>query len=171
MFYLFVIQTSLTYAIVAYVHSLSQLLYNRLVIKSHLAMKTVFGLDKRTPIAVVLAHTKLYPIELRYNLKLCIFMYRCLNHLSSNRLQSLFVLRTHAAHTDRITRGQVQATLATPHANSRYGYFSLSFLAADRWSMLPIAIRQAASLSDFHTLVSAYLGFPVRSHRLLGDPL
>ena len=38
------------------------------------------------------------------------------------------------------------------------------------WNMLPIAIRQAASLFDFHGLVSAYLGLPVRSHRLLGDP-
>ena len=109
----------------------------------------------------VLARTKFYPIELRYNQKLCIFTYRCLNHLSSNHLQSLFILRTHAAHTDRKTRGQVQAMLATPHANSRYGYFSLSFLAADRWNMLPIAIRQAASLSDFHALVSAHQGLPV----------
>ena len=134
-------------------------------------MNTVFGLDRRTHTAVVLAHTKLYPIELRYNLKLCIFMYHCLNYLSSNHLQSLFILRTHAAHTGRITRGQVQATPATPHANSCYGNFSLSFLAADHWNMLPIAIRQAASLSDFHALVSAYLGLPVRSHRLLGDPL
>ena len=58
-----------------------------------------------------------------------------------------------------------------PHANSRYGYFSLSFVAADRWNMLPIAIRQAASLSDFHALVSACLGLSVRSHRLLVDPL
>ena len=175
MFYLSVIQTSLTYASVACVHSLSQLLYNRLVhvIKSYLAMKTVSGPDRRTHTAVVLAYTKLYPIELRYNLKLCIFMYRCLNYLSSNHFQSLFILRTHAAHTDRVIRGQVyvQATPATPHANSCYGYFSLSFLAADRWNMLPIAIRQAASLSDFHALVSAYLGLPVRSHRLLGDPL
>ena len=65
MFYLSVIQTSLTYASVAYVYSLSQLLYNHLGIKSHLAMKTVFGLDRRTPTTVVLAHTKLYPIELR----------------------------------------------------------------------------------------------------------
>ena len=98
-------------------------------------------------------------------------MCRCLNHLSSNHLQSLFILHTHAAHTYRITIGQFQATLATPHANSRYGYFSLSFFVADRWNMLPIAIRQAASLSDFHALVSAYLGLLVRSHRLLGDPL
>ena len=153
-------------------HSLTPLLYNRLVIKSYLAMsKSVFGQDRHTPTVVVLAHAKLYPIELRYNLKLCIFTYRCLNRLSSNHLQSLFVLRTHAAHTHRITRGQVHAMLATPHANSRYGYFSLSFLAADRWNMLPIAIRQAASLSYFHALVSAYLGLPVRSHRLLEDPL
>ena len=37
--------------------------------------------------------------------------------------------------------------------------------------MLPVAIRQAASLSDFHALVSAYLELSVRSHRLLGGPL
>ena len=171
MFYISVIQTSLTYASIAYVHSLTQHLYDRVIIKGHLAMKTVFGLHRRTPTAFVLSHANLSPIELRYNFKLCLFTYRCLNHLSSTLLQSLFVLRTNTTHTDRITRGQVQAMLTTPHANSRYGYFSLSFLAADRWNLLPIAIRQAASMPDFHALSSAYLGLSVRSHRLLGDPL
>ena len=171
MFYISVIETSLTYASVAYVYSLTQHLYDRLIIKSHLAMKTVFGLHRRTPTAFVLSHAKLSPIELRYNFKLYLFTYRCLNHLSSTLLQSLFVLRTNTTHTDRITRDQVQAMLTTPHANSRYGFFSLPFLAADRWNLLPIAIRQAASMPDFHALLSAYLGLPVRSHRLLGDPL
>ena len=96
---------------VAHVHFLSQLLDNRPVIKSHLSMKTVFVLDRCTPTEIVLAHTSLS------------YMYvfsptRCLNHLSGNHLRSLFVSLAHAAHTDRITRGQVQATLATPHANS-----------------------------------------------------
>ena len=169
MFYISVIQTSLTSASVAYVHSLTQHLYDRIIIKSHLAMKTVFGLHRRTPTAFVLSHAKLSPIELRYNFKLSLFTYRCLNRLSSTLLQSLFVLRTNTTHTDRITRGQMHAMLTTPH--SRYGIFSLSFLAADRWNLLPIAIRQSASMPDFHALLSAYLGLPVRSHRLLGDPL
>ena len=65
----------------------------------------------------------------------------------------------------------MQAVLTAPHANSRYGFFSLSFLAADRWNLLPIAILQAASMPDFHALLLAYLGLPVRSHRMLGDPL
>ena len=69
MSYISVIQTSLTYASVAYVHSLTQHLYDRLIIKSHLAMKTVFRLHRRTPTAFVLSHAKLSPIELRYNFK------------------------------------------------------------------------------------------------------
>ena len=36
--------------------------------------------------------------------------------------------------------------------------------------MLPMAIRQAASLSDFHAFVSVYLGLPVSSHMLLVNP-
>ena len=111
------------------------------------------------------------PADMIYNFMLSLFTYRCLNHLSSTLLQSLFVLRTNTTHTDRITKGELQAMLTTPHANSRYGFFSLSFIAADRWNLLPIAIRQAASMPDFHAFLSAYLGLPVRSHRLLGDPL
>ena len=74
MCFLSVIQTSLTYyACVAYVHSPLQLLYNRIVIKSHIAMKTIFGLDRRTATAVVLAHAEVYALELRYKLDVMYF--------------------------------------------------------------------------------------------------
>ena len=64
-FYLSVLQSTLDYASVAYVHSLTQQLFDRLVVKSHVAMKKVFGLPRRTNTSFVLSHSKLSGLEQR----------------------------------------------------------------------------------------------------------
>ena len=93
MFYLSVLQSTLDYASSAYCHCLSQSLYNRLVVCSHNAMKKTFGMDRCTPTDLVLRSCKLYSLELRINLKLYVFVYRCISQLASPLLQKLFVLR------------------------------------------------------------------------------
>ena len=67
-------------------------------------MKKTFGLDRSTPTELVLRFCKLYPLELRYNLKLYVFVYRCLSQLASPLLQQLFVLRCHGSHSSAATR-------------------------------------------------------------------
>ena len=89
-FYLSIIQSALDYASNSYVHSLGSRLFNRLVTVSHIAMKKVFGLDRMTPTVVVLRHYNLYSFEQRINLKVYVFVYRCLFYLSSPLLTSLF---------------------------------------------------------------------------------
>ena len=69
-FYLSVCQATLDFASNAYVHCLSNQLYNRLVITSHLCMKKVFGLDRSTPTQLILSKFNLYSFEQRVNLKL-----------------------------------------------------------------------------------------------------
>ena len=67
-FYLSVCQATLDFASNAYVHCLSNQLYNRLVITSHLCMKKVFGLDRSTPTQLILSKFNLYSFEQRVNL-------------------------------------------------------------------------------------------------------
>ena len=169
-FYLSVCQATLDFASNAYVHCLSNQLYNRLVITSHLCMKKVFGLDRSTPTQLILSKFNLYSFEQRVNLKLYVLVYRCLTHHVSPLLTSLFLQRALGPNTRAVTRGQSTAALVLPHAFSRYGLHSVSFLAADRWNALPSECRQARSPSVFVILIKHHLGFPVKRHSLLGLP-
>ena len=169
-FYLSVCQATLDFASNAYVHCLSNQLYNRLVITSHLCMKKVFGLDRSTPTQLILSKFNLYSFEQRVNLKLYVLVYRCLTHHVSPLLTSLFLQHALGPNTRAVTRGQSTAALVLPHTFSRYGLHSVSFLAADRWNALPSECRQARSLSVFVILIKHHLGFPVKRHSLLGLP-
>ena len=169
-FYLSVCQATLDFASNAYVHCLSNQLYNRLVITSHLCMKKVFGLDRSTPTQLILSKFNLYSFEQRVNLKLYVLVYRCLTHHVSPLLTSLFLQRALGPNIRAVTRGQSTAALVLPHTFSRYGLHSVSFLAADRWNALPSECRQARSPSVFVILIKHHLGFPVKRHSLLGLP-
>ena len=149
-FYLSIIQSTLDYASNSYVHSLGSRLFNRLVTVSHIAMKKVFGLDRMTPTVVVLRHYNLYSFEQRINLKLYVFVYRCLFYLSGPLLTSLFVSRADGRHTHARTRGQAHNSLVLPNVHLAYGFRSISFLAADRWNALPSDCRQAPSPSYYY---------------------
>ena len=162
LFYLSIIQPTLDYASLAYVHSLNQQNYDQLLRVSLYAIKEIFGLDRMTPSRIVLNHAQLYALGLRFNLKLYMFVYRCLHGLASPLLTSMFDLLTHSVHTNAITRAQTTASIRLPPARTRYGFSSLSFLAADRWNILPSDCRQARSPNEFIALTKQYLGFPVK---------
>ena len=160
--YLSVIQSSIDYASSAYVHLLTYAQYHRLVVTSHRGMKKVFGLDRKTPTRIVLQHTRLYPVEYRFNLKLYVLVYRCLHNLASPLLFNKFVLRADANHTVAETRGQTMDKLALPTVTSRFGDHSIAYLVATRWNSLPFRCRVAAS-TDFIHSIKLFLGFPVIS--------
>ena len=162
MFYVSIIQSTLEYGSSAYVHSLTDELYNKLCIASHLAMKKIFSLDRRTSTQIVHTYANLYTLEQRLNLKTYIFTYRCLNDLVSPLLKPLFTARARASHTSAVTRGQTSLTLTLPAVYTRIGYLSVSFLAANRWNALPPECRQARSPAEFVHHVKLYLGFPVK---------
>ena len=162
-FYLSVIQSSIDYASSAYVHLLTSVQYHRLVVTSHRGMKKVFSLDRKTPARIVLQHTRLYPVEYRFNLKLYVLVYRCLHNLASPLLCNIFVLRADATHTVAETRGQTMDTLALPTVKSRFGYHSIAYLAATRWNSLPSHCRVAESSTNFIHSIKLFLGFPVIS--------
>ena len=162
-FYLSVIQSSIDYASSAYVHLLTSVQHNRLVVLSHRGMKKVFGLDRLTPTHIVLQHAHLYPIEYCFNLKLYVLVYRCLHNLASPLLCNIFVLRVDATHTAAVTRGQTTSVLALPTVKSRFGYHSIAYLAADRWNSLPSHCRLCESSANFIHTIKSLLGYPVIS--------
>ena len=134
-------------------------------------MKRVFGLDRYTPTELVLTIANLYSLEMRLNLKLFVFVYRCLNGLSSSLLKDMYSPLSLSSHTRAFTRGQASSTLKLPIASSRYGYTSISFLGADRWNTLPVDCREARSLFDFIKHTKIHLGFPVKRLRSVGNSL
>ena len=134
-------------------------------------MKRVFGLDRYTPTELVLTIANLYSLEMRLNLKLFVFVYRCLNGLSSSLLKDMYCPLSLSSHTRAFTRGQASSNLKLPTASSRYGYTSISFLGADRWNTLPVDCREARSLFDFIKHTKIHLGFPVKRLRSVGNSL
>ena len=169
MFYLSIIQSTLEYASNSYVHSLSSTLYSKLIAASRSALKRIFGLDRITPFDLVLRHSDLYSLEQRFNLKLYCFVFRCLNGLTSPLLASLFSKRSQGSHTHSRTRGQTHSALVLPHARSRFGFYSVAFLGADRWNSLPLECRCASHFAEFVAHRKLYLGFPVRRQLPVGS--
>ena len=161
-FYLSVIQPSIDYASSAHVHLVTSAQCHPLVVTSHWGMKKVFGLDRKTPTRIVLQHTRLYPVEYHFNLKLYV-VYRCLHNLASHLICKIFVRREDATHTVAEARGQIMDTLALLTVKSRFGYHSIAYLAATRWNSLPSHWRVAESSTNFIHSTKLFLGFPVIS--------
>ena len=162
-FYLSVIQSKLEYASNAYVHSLRQTEYDTLMSVSRRALRVVFGFPFRADVNTILRAHKITYLADRLNFKLHIFTYRCVHNLGSSLLSSIFNTRSNHSHTTSCTRSQTTLGLALPPVISRYGYHSLSFLAADRFNSLPAAVRNAESLRQFSAnCLSHILGYPVK---------
>ena len=60
----------------AYIHCLSQTLYDKLLTASRVALKRIFSLDRMTPTTLLYSHTNLYALEKRLNFKTYVFVYR-----------------------------------------------------------------------------------------------
>ena len=164
-FYLSVIQSTLEYASTAYVHCLAQQQYDLLLKCARIALKKIFGLDRRTPSEILYTHTKICSLEQRLNFKLYVLVYRALHGQSSSLLRDFFTPRAAGPHTAAITRGQATAALVLPPAHTRHGFRAISYLAANRWNALPADCRQAPSPASFRALIKSHLGLPVRRRR------
>ena len=129
---------------------------------SRRALRTVFGYPYRADVRPILSRNKLMCLSTRLQLRLFIFTYRCIHDLGSPLIHSIFKTRESDAHTTARTRAQSFSGLALPSFRSRYGMYSLSFLAADRFNSLPAAIRSTSTLYEFRKLCLEHLGYPVK---------
>ena len=158
LFYLSIVKSTLEFESSAYVHCLTFTLFQKLIVCSRLCMKKIFSLDRLTPTSVVLKHGSLYCLDQRFDNKLIYLVYRCLNSLTSPRLQDIFVVRSTSHRTHGITRVQFNLSLCLPYVSSNYGKRSISFLAAARWNQLPSECLQAHSSTEFCALKNPILG-------------
>ena len=94
LFYLSIVQSTLDYASNSYVHCLSHSAYNKLLTASRVCMRRVFGWHRFTPGDVILSRHNLYSLENRLNLKLYVFVFRCMSPLISPLAASIFVPRS-----------------------------------------------------------------------------
>ena len=148
------------YASNAYVHSLRQHEYYSLTRRS---LRTVFGYPPTADVQCILSRNNLTPITIRFSHQLYLLVFRCVHYSASSLLCRLFCLRTNSeARSRTCTRSQVSLGLVLPRASSRFGYSSLSFLAADHWNSVPGSVRLAASPSQFRIAILDWLGYPVR---------
>ena len=113
-FYLSIIQSPLDYASSAYFHCLHTNTYNKILTTSRICMRRIFGLHRCTHFNFVQQKYNLYSIENRANLKLFVFVYRCLNSLTSSLITPIFTPRSVASRTRAVTRDQVNSDLALP---------------------------------------------------------
>ena len=169
-FYLSIVQATLDYASNSYVHGLSATLFDRLCVTSQKCLRKVFGLDRFTSVDLILNRYDLYSLAQRFLLKLYTFVYRALQSRTSVLIQNMFQPRCQGPHTSVVTRGQAGSSYILPGVYTRYGYNSISFIAADRWNSLPPDCRNARSLPVFVSHTKLFLGFPVRRPRPVGLP-
>ena len=83
MFYLTIVQSTLDYASTCYVHCLSAKLRDKLESTSNRCLRRVFGHDQYTSIDFILTKYNLYTFSRRVNLKLFVFVFRCLSRCTS----------------------------------------------------------------------------------------
>ena len=140
--YLSFVQSTLEYASNAYVHSLRQHEYDYLTRISRRSLRTVFGYPPTADVQCILSRNNLTPITIRFSPKLYLLVFRCVHSSASSLLFRLFCLRANpVARSRTCTRPQVSLGLILLRASSRFGYSSLSFLAADRWNSVPASVR------------------------------
>lgn len=169
-FYLCFIQSTLEYGSNSFVHSLHKCDYDQLIRLSKRAQRVVFGFPSRAHTDPIRRRNLLCSIESRYNFKLFVLVFRCLHGFASPLLQDMFHLQCDATHTSRATRSQATFGISLPSARTRFGLFSLSFLAADRWNSLPCSLRCISSHTLFCQQLRLLLGFPVIRPSPVGNP-
>ena len=106
-FYLSIIQSTFDYASSAYYYCLHTNTYNKILTTSRNCIRRIFGLHRCTDFNLVQQKYNLYSIENRANLKLFVFIYRCLNSLTSSSITSIFTPRSIPSRTTAVTRGHV----------------------------------------------------------------
>ena len=160
-YYLSLIQSDLEYASNCYIGNLSAANLERLVKISKSAVRAAFGAKPWHSTRPLFSRLDLMNIESRYYIKSMLFTFRCIHSLASQELSSMFTPRSSRC-TGRTTRGMLDNSLILPNVSTSYGMKALSFYAADRWNMLPAAVRISNSAADFHAKISGFLGHPVR---------
>ena len=137
---------------------------NHLLRISKRAVRCIFEHDTFTRTSYLLERYHIISLEKRYHTKSIFFVFRCIHNICSSLLSEMFSLRRDGAHTDRVTRGQVNYSLSLSIVQAQAGYKSISFLGADRFNALPESLRTNHIPNSFRQELNKFihLGHPVR---------
>ena len=85
----------------------------------------------------------------------CIFVFKCINNLSSEFFKDIFkpVSEMH----DRHTRSSSNNNLAIPKCHTEYYKHALCYSGSVLWNELPVEIRQRRSVHSFKIMLKQYL--------------
>ena len=128
------------------------------------ALRCIFEHDTFMRTSYLLERYHIISLDKRYHTKSIFFVFRCIHNICSSLLSDMFSLRRDCAHTDRVTRGQVNYSLSLPIVQAQAGYRSISFLGADRFNALPESLRTNHIPNSFRQELNNFihLGHPVR---------
>ena len=163
-FYLSVVQSKLEYASTAHVHCLADNVRDQLLRISKRALSCIFEHDTFTRTSYLLERYQIISLGKIYHTKSIFYVFRCIHNICSSLLSDMFSLRRDCAHTDRVTRGQVNYSLSLPIVQTQAGYRSISFLGADRFNALPESLCTNHIPNSFRQEHNNFihLGHPVR---------
>ena len=117
------------------------------------AARLICGAKRREHISPYLARLHWLPV----NFKLLVYIYQCLNGSSPRYLSSDIVLHSTQSSSHHYLRSQADHTrLHIPKTHRSTGDKAFFVIGPRLWNRLPIATREAASLTIFKKLLKTY---------------
>ena len=145
-FYFAFVQSKLSYASNAMFPSLSQSCLNSLLSVSRNAIRAFNNLPRTSSTLPVFDRLNIRPLDQFLAYKCAVFVYRCLNSLSSPLFRDYFAVSP--AHQ---TRGSSQHLLVVPFWRGPAGRATIQFRGSIWWNNLPASVRTSPTLSLFRT--------------------
>ena len=117
------------------------------------AAKAVTLANRREHVTPILRELHWLPIRYRSEYKVLLLTYRILNNISSESLSSLI----HRYEPRRALRSANENYLSRPSIpKNKYGQRAMSNLAPFLWNSIPSAVRKAASVDQFKTMLKTH---------------
>ena len=128
---------------------------NRLEILQKRAARMILNANFYTPSSELFKRLNLLPFQKRVMYFRCIFIFKCINDLSSDFFKDTFldVSLSHSFNTRYSTRGN----LILPKCNTEYLKKSFIYSAINQWNLLPNHLKAMESIFSFKSNLKQYL--------------
>ena len=128
---------------------------NRLEILQKRAARMILNANFYSPSSELFKRLNLLPFQKRVMYFRCIFIFKCINDLSSDCFKDTFldVSLSHSFNTRYSTRGN----LILPKCNTEYLQKSFIYSAINQWNLLPNHLKVMESIFSFKSNLKQYL--------------
>ena len=110
-------------------------------------LRTALNCDPRTPISVLHDMAGLKPLKARRKDRICQYVYRGVNNMSTSEINSMFV--TMGAVSTRATRAVKRGDLVVPHYGLSLCRRSFAYQGAVYYNSIEWAVRELPMLNQF----------------------